>query len=178
MSGGISYWERRAIRRIEHRQFLIERGLDCRSLSRALILSLDPKLFVAFSIIGLFGWAFARNPTDEVMIGALIAAFAGAWGYYLGSSNTASRANDRADNATQLTHEVMRRLPSPPSQLPNGGGTETMDVLSDEEKAEIERLIAENDLAALQALAVDLAEAAGKTDPREIATLIVKARRA
>lgn len=176
MSGTTGYWERRAVRRLEHRRFLIEKGLDYRSLIKATVACADPKLFIASSIIGLFAWAFARTEDADarnLMIGAIIAAFAGAWGYYLGSSNTASRANDRADNATQLTHEALRRLPAPAASLGS-----TVDVLSDEEKAEIERLIADEDLAGLQALAVDLPEAGTITEPREIATLIVKSRRA
>lgn len=106
------FWERRAVRRLEYRRFLIEQGLDCRTLARGTIHAAEPKLFVAFAIIGLFGWAFARNPTDQVMLGALIAAFAGAWGYYLGNSNSATRANDRADEGLALAREAVRQLPA------------------------------------------------------------------
>jgi hypothetical protein len=77
--------------------------------------TLDPRLFIAFAIIGMFGWAYAENMSDDTMKGALIAAFAGAWGYYLGSSNTASRANDRADRALELSHETIKQLPAPPT---------------------------------------------------------------
>lgn len=112
----MTFWElldARAKRREAHHRFLVERGLDWRSLARMTFERLDPRLFVAFTIIGLFGWAFARNVSNETMVGALIAAFAGAWGYYLGSSNSANQANDRADRGMELTHEAMRRLPAP-----------------------------------------------------------------
>lgn len=114
MSGGFWQWlEARSDRKDARRLLLIEQGLDCRTLARRMIESADPKLFVAFAIIGLFAWAFAENPTDETFVGALIAAFAGAWGYYLGSSNTASRANDRADRSVEIAHEAMKALPKP-----------------------------------------------------------------
>lgn len=66
---------------------------------------------IALSIIGLFGWAYAKNMNDDTMKGALIAGFAGAWGYYLGSSNTASRANDRADRGADLAAEALKKVP-------------------------------------------------------------------
>lgn len=44
---------------------------------------------VAGSIIVGFFAAYFSDPTDETMKGALIAAFAGAWGFYLGSSQGA-----------------------------------------------------------------------------------------
>lgn len=54
---------------------------------------------ISLSIIGVFGVAyFIRKDPD--MDGALIAAFAGSWGYWLGSSSGASKANDRLANAT------------------------------------------------------------------------------
>lgn len=48
----------------------------------------DTKAVIALAIIALFAWAYVSHPTD-IMGGALIAAFAGAWGYYLGSSKSA-----------------------------------------------------------------------------------------
>lgn len=47
---------------------------------------LDPKFIIAYTIILGFAAAYIFNPS-ETMNGALIAAFAGAWGFYLGSSN-------------------------------------------------------------------------------------------
>jgi hypothetical protein len=58
--------------------------------------------FVAVVLLGLFGWAFALNPHDQVFIGAILAAFAASWGYYLGGSKVG------ADTATQnaaIVHE-------------------------------------------------------------------------
>jgi hypothetical protein len=166
--------------RAEARQLLlIDRGLDARSNVRRLIESADPRLFIALAIIAGFFVAYLRETdrdTRNLMVGAIIAAFAGAWGYYLGNSNNAAKAGERSDQATQLANEAIKRLPAPPAQLPNG--TQTIDELSVEEKAEIERLIVDEDATALADMAKDIPDAAGKTDPRELATLIVKARRA
>lgn len=46
--------------------------------------------FVAIVLLGYFGWAFYQNPTNETIIGALLMAFAGAWGFYLGGSKVGS----------------------------------------------------------------------------------------
>lgn len=108
------YLDSRADRKDARRFFLAERGLDARSI----LLRIDPRFLVAMLIIALFAWAFAREgdkDTRNLMVGALIAAFAGAWGYYLGSSNTSARANDRADKALDLSKETLRQLPAPPA---------------------------------------------------------------
>lgn len=44
---------------------------------------------VTVLIIGGFFWAYFLDPSNETMRGAIIAAFAGAWGYWLGSSQGA-----------------------------------------------------------------------------------------
>jgi len=117
MRGGFwHYLEARADRRDARKLLLIERGLDGRSLAVRTFEALDAKLLIAVSIIGLFAAAYFReadSDTRKLMIGALIAGFAGAWGYYLGSSSTAARANDRADASTALAHDALKQLPKP-----------------------------------------------------------------
>lgn len=54
----------------------------------------DPKLTLSFMLIGMFGAAYAYNPADEAMKGALIAAFAAAYGYWLGSSSGSARKTE------------------------------------------------------------------------------------
>lgn len=61
----------------------------------------DPRFAIAIIIIGMFGYAYVANPTQE-MAGALIAAFSGAWGYFLGSSSGAARNADNAGKALDL----------------------------------------------------------------------------
>ncbi len=113
------YLERRRDRKDQRQFLLIERGLDNRSLARLTFRTFDAKLIIAGSVITLFAWSLVRESDKDVrqlMIGALVAAFAGAWGYYLGSSSTAARANDRADQAMQLGHEALKQLPAPTKQ--------------------------------------------------------------
>lgn len=50
----------------------------------------DTRAVVALTIIAGFLAAYFSDPHDDTMKGALIAAFAGAWGYYLGSSKGAA----------------------------------------------------------------------------------------
>lgn len=63
---------------------------------------LSPKLLIALVVLGMFGWALSVDPDDATMKGALIAGFAGAWGYYLGSSNSANQQRGQVDKALDL----------------------------------------------------------------------------
>jgi len=73
-----------------------------------------PQLFIACLVVALFAWALGANPDDDTMKGALIAGFAGAWGYWLGSSQGSAKANERADHGLAIAHEAMKALPPPP----------------------------------------------------------------
>ena len=64
-------------------------------------------------LIGLFAFAYFHNPDDE-LTGSLIAAFSGAWGYYLGSSQGAKDAGDRASKATDALASAVGPV-EPPS---------------------------------------------------------------
>lgn len=54
----------------------------------------DPKFAIAYTIITAFFVAYINDPS-ETMNGALIAAFAGAWGYYLGSSSSSGQIREQ-----------------------------------------------------------------------------------
>lgn len=54
----------------------------------------DPRLFLALLLIGMFAAAYWENPRDEAMKGAMIAAFAAAYGYWLGSSSGSDRKTE------------------------------------------------------------------------------------
>jgi hypothetical protein len=114
---GLWGWlDARAERRERRQLLLIDKGLDWRSLFCQSAKGFDARLLIAFTIIGMFAWAYAREndgDTRKLMIGALIAAFAGAWGYYLGSSRSAASASDRADNAVALASQAVQALPAP-----------------------------------------------------------------
>ncbi|WP_088183565.1 hypothetical protein [Sphingobium sp. Z007] len=61
----------------------------------------DPKFIIAYTIIIGFAAAYIHNP-DDTMKGALIAAFAGAWGYYLGSSNGSNVVREQVGQALAI----------------------------------------------------------------------------
>lgn len=65
----------------------------------------DPRFVIAYTIILGFASAYVYNPS-ETMNGALIAAFAGAWGYYLGSSNSSNAVREQVGQALDLAKQV------------------------------------------------------------------------
>lgn len=67
------------------------------------------EFLIAFCLIAFFAVAFFRFPSRE-MIGALIAGFAGGWGYFLGNANGQRRAQDQAIDATAITGVAARAL--------------------------------------------------------------------
>ena len=54
----------------------------------------SPQLVISLILIGLFGYAYYNNPQDEMMKGAMIAAFAASYGYWLGSSTGSKQSGD------------------------------------------------------------------------------------
>lgn len=47
----------------------------------------DPRLWISLILIGFFGYAYFREPS-ELLEGALIAGFSTAYGFWLGSAKT------------------------------------------------------------------------------------------
>ena len=72
----------------------------------------DPKFVIAYSIVLGFAAAYVYNPS-ETMNGALIAAFAGAWGFYLGSSNSSNEVRGQVGQALDLAQKVAPDKPDP-----------------------------------------------------------------
>lgn len=59
--------------------------------------------FMAFAVVALFAYAFWRNPSEQLMLGAIIAAFTTAIGFYLGGSKVGSdTATKNADTLTAI----------------------------------------------------------------------------
>jgi len=48
----------------------------------------DPRVAITLLLIGLFAFAYIKNPDNGQMNGALIAAFAAAYGFWIGASKT------------------------------------------------------------------------------------------
>ncbi len=65
---------------------------------------------VALILLGYFGWAFYKNPTNETIIGALLMAFAGAWGFYLGGSKVGS--DTATKNADTVAAQAQSAIPT------------------------------------------------------------------
>lgn len=65
---------------------------------------IDPRFIVSLIVMAIFAWAFGANPADDTMKGALIAGFAGAWGYWLGSSRGAQSQSENVSKALDLAN--------------------------------------------------------------------------
>lgn len=76
---------------------------------------------ISTAIVALFAWAYANNVDDDMMKGALIAAFSSAVAYWLGSSkgsNEKSRViNEEMRETSQLPKSVT--VDNPPSDPVN-----------------------------------------------------------
>ena len=62
---------------------------------------------IAVGVISLFAIAYFVFPTQQKE-GALIAGFAGAWGYYLGNSAGQKKASEQVGDSLGLTRAVVR----------------------------------------------------------------------
>ena len=90
----------------------------------------NPKLLVSLLLIALFGFAFINNPDDETMKGAVILAFATAYGFWLGK-------NDGDDAKSQNTGAAFRAIEA----TANAKGTDTTstDALHEGDAVTLER---------------------------------------
>lgn len=79
----------------------------------------DPRFVIAYTIILLFAGAYVFHPS-ETMNGALIAAFAGAWGYFLGSSSGSAKATENTGKALDLATSGPTGIPKPDVTLAPG----------------------------------------------------------
>lgn len=53
-----------------------------------------PQFLVSLALVALFAFAYFSNPADEMMKGAMIAAFAAAYTFWLGSSSGSKASGD------------------------------------------------------------------------------------
>ncbi len=61
-----------------------------------------PRLAISAGLLLLFAYAYVRNPSDQLVLGAVINMAGMATQYWIGSSKGASEANARADKAIEL----------------------------------------------------------------------------
>ena len=70
---------------------------------------------LAYLIAAMFFYALIRNPSDNLLLGALIGAFTGGCvGFYLGGSKTGV---DTAETNAQTVAEAARSTPSDPQAV-------------------------------------------------------------
>lgn len=66
-------------------------------------------------VVALFAFAYIENPTDEMMKGALIAAFSMAVSYWLGSSKGSS---DKSEQLEHITEQATGKPDDPVHTVP------------------------------------------------------------
>jgi len=76
----------------------------------------DPKLWISLILIGLFAFAFIHRPDDETMRGALILAFATAYGYWLGTNKGDTQ---KTDNTTKALDAIRVAQDTPNTTKPD-----------------------------------------------------------
>lgn len=73
-----------------------------------------PALAVSFVVICLFAYAYSQNPENEMLVGALIGAFTGAVGYWIGSSKGAADNRDQLNKQADRLHDTLAPCPPTP----------------------------------------------------------------
>jgi len=79
----------------------------------------DAREVMAFCIVAMFAWGFAKNPHEPLIVGAMIAAFSTAYGFYLGGSKVGS------DTATKNADTLAARAADAPAGTPSDPVTVT-----------------------------------------------------
>lgn len=69
----------------------------------------DARELMAFCIMAMFAYGFIKNPHEPLIVGAMIAAFSTAYGFYLGGSKVGS------DTATKNADTLAARAADAPA---------------------------------------------------------------
>lgn len=72
----------------------------------------DPKVYVSAALIALFAFAYVRDPSDETMKGAVILAFATAYGYWLGTNKGDAQRTDNTGKAFDMAKAALEASPA------------------------------------------------------------------
>ena len=72
----------------------------------------DAREIMAFCIMAMFAYGFVMNPHEPLIVGAMIAAFSTAYGFYLGGSKVGS------DTATKNADTLAARASETPTGTP------------------------------------------------------------
>ena len=78
----------------------------------------DPRFIITLLLIGLFGYAYVQDGTDQAMKGAIIAAFSTAYGFWLASKDKekATENTGKAFDAILAAQEAPA-VPSAPHKV-------------------------------------------------------------
>lgn len=81
----------------------------------------DAREIMAFGIVSMFAWSLIQNPHEPLIVGAMIAAFSTAYGFYLGGSKVGSdtatkNADTLAARATEPQPVIVTNPPDAPVQ--------------------------------------------------------------
>ncbi len=63
----------------------------------------EPRFLITLMLIGLFGFAYIQDPSDQAMKGAIIGAFSAAYGFWIGS-----KTNEDATKNTGKAFEAIK----------------------------------------------------------------------
>lgn len=85
---------------------------------------------MAFAVVALFAYAFWRNPSEQLMLGAIIAAFTTAIGFYLGGSKVGS--DTATKNADTLADAASKAATAPSA---SGKADDPLHAILDKDKA-------------------------------------------
>ena len=80
-------------------------------LNNSMFQSFHFREILALTVVLYFGYAFYHSPSDPLIVGALIANFSNATGFYLGGSKTG--ADTASQNATTLAMAARSTEPQP-----------------------------------------------------------------
>jgi hypothetical protein len=87
----------------------------------------DPRFVITLLLVGLFGYAFAQDPNDEAMKGAIIAAFSTAYGFWL-----AGKEKEQATaNTGKAFDAILAAQEAPASTTPQRRVTDAADRVAD-----------------------------------------------
>lgn len=95
----------------------------------------DPRFVIAMLLMTLFAWSYWANPT-ETKDGAVIMAFAAAWGYYLNSSNSTNSARDQVGKALDIAAANAPTPPRPDAVLKPGETAQALPATNPSGEAE------------------------------------------
>lgn len=78
----------------------------------------DAREVMAFCIMAMFAYGFVMNPHEPLIVGAMIAAFSTAYGFYLGGSkvgsDTATKNADTLAASARTTADTPTGTPADP----------------------------------------------------------------